>query len=500
MSKHATARQVTARARQHRSPRFVETATAGASRRHAANHQFILPLADEMVVDLFAGGGGASEGIEQALGRPVDIAVNHDPEAIALHFANHRQTRHYASDVFEVSPRAVCGARPVGFLWASPDCTYHSKARGGKPFRDRNRARRRRGLAGVVIRWAQEVRPRVIITENVEEQIFWGPLLEDGTPCPQRRGKNFDRWIARLRNLGYVVEWRLLRASDYGAPTIRKRLFIIARCDGQPIVWPEPTHGKPGTLPVTAKKVKPWIPAGDCIDFSLPCPSIFERKKDLVDASLRRVAKGVVRYVIESDDPYIVPPERLGEFGAGHADHSDLVVAFLAKNYTGVVGSHLDDSMGTVTATDHHSLVLSHLVKLRGTGTANPTSEPLHTVSAGGTHFAEVRAFLVAYYGVDQDTPLSEPLHTVTTKQRFALVTVRGTQYAIADIGFRMLTPRELFRAQGFPEHYQIEHRADGTPLTKTAQVRMCGNSVCPPIARALVAANYGMPALRQAA
>jgi DNA (cytosine-5)-methyltransferase 1 len=537
--------------------------------------QFLLPISSELVIDLFAGGGGADAGIEQAIGRHVDIAINHDPEAIALHAANHPQTRHYVSDVSEVSPRVVTAGYPVGLLWASPDCTFHSKARGGKPFRDRNRARRRRGLAWVVCRWAREVRPRVICLENVEEFQHWGPLLDDGTPCSDRRGSTFRRWIAQLENLGYRVEWRELRACDYGAPTIRKRLFLVARCDGLPIVWPEPTHGKPDSLPVRKRKLKPWRTAAECIDWSIPCPSIFERKKPLADATLRRIAKGVMRYVVEAAEPFIVSVTHQGgdrvepisepfrtvtgaqrgekalvvptlvelahkdgkgragqrvhdvltpltTIHAGGGNHA-LVTAFLAKHFTGVVGSDLRDPIGTVTSVDHHSLVTamlvtnttghpgapaseplrtvttgghhalvtSNLVKLRGTNIGQPVAEPLHTISAQGMHFAEVRAFLIAYYGTDQDPRLDEPMHTIPTHDRFGLVTVHGVDYAIVDIGLRMLTPRELYRAQGFGDDYIIDRGADGRSMTKTAQIRMVGNSVCPPIAQAIVAANY---------
>ncbi|MDN4590226.1 DNA (cytosine-5-)-methyltransferase [Xenophilus aerolatus] len=550
--------------------------------------QFVLPIASELVVDLFAGGGGASTGIEQAIGRHVDIAVNHDPEAVSLHTVNHPQTRHFISDVFEVDPVEVTGGQPVGLLWASPDCKHFSKAKGGKPV-----SKKIRGLAWVVVAWIRRLaecdpgaKPRVICLENVEEFQTWGPLGDDDRPCPLRKGETFNEWLAALRSFGYVVEWRELRASDYGTPTIRKRLFLVARCDGLPIVWPEPTHGKPGTLPVKAKKLPPWRTAAECIDWTIPCPSIFERSRPLADATLRRVAKGVMRYVVDAAEPFIV--------GLAHGEHADragsrshgigepirtihagggnhalviptlvqtgygerpgqaprvpglekplgtavdgqkhaLVAAFLAKHYTGVVGSEAAEPIGTVTSVDHHSLVTAHitkfrtgstghdareplhtvtanghvkrpggaaplgvvtsnLVKLRGTSTAQATDEPLHTVSAQGQHFAEVRAFLLKYYGTDQDPQLAEPLHTVTTKDRFALVTVHGEQYAIVDIGLRMLSPRELYRAQGFPDTYQIDHGARGEPLTKTAQVRMCGNSVCPPLARAIVAANY---------
>lgn len=505
--------------------------------------QFILPLADELVIDLFAGGGGASTGIEQAIGRHVDIAVNHDPEAVSLHQANHPQTLHYVSDVFEVEPRAVTQGQRVGLLWASPDCTFHSKARGGKPFRDRNKARRRRGLAWVVCRWAREVKPRVIALENVEEFQHWGPLLEDGKPCPERRGLTFRRWLAQLRNLGYAVEWRELRACDYGAPTIRKRLFLIARCDGQPIVWPEKTHG-PG--------LRPYRTAAECIDWSLPCPSIFERERPLAEATLRRIAHGIKRYVLEAAKPFIVSvthqqagprvhdaaePLRTittaqrGEFAlcsptliqtgygerAGQAPRVPgldkplgtavdgqkhaLVAAFLAKHYGGVVGTPLDERIGTVTTVDHHSLVTSHLMTNTTGHPGAPATEPLRTITTGG-HHAEVRALLTKFYGQGgQDQDLRDPPHTIPTHDRFALVTVAGEVYAIADIGMRMLQPRELYRAQGFPDSYQIERGADGRALSKAAQVRMCGNSVSPPIAAAIVRANYAEAAsLRRAA
>lgn len=513
------------------------------------SRQYLLPIAHELVVDLFAGGGGASTGIEQATGRHVDIAVNHDPEAVSLHQANHPQTLHHVSDVFEVDPRAVTGGQAVGLLWASPDCTFHSKARGGKPFRDRNRARRRRGLAWVVCRWAREVRPRVIALENVEEFQHWGPLLEDGTPCPARRGMTFQRWVAQLRNLGYRVEWRELRACDYGAPTIRKRLFLVARRDGAPIVWPTPTHG-PGR--------QPYRTAADCIDWSLPCPSIFERSRPLVEATLRRIAHGIKRYVIEAAQPFIVPITRRGddrthsvdqplrtittaqrgEFAllsptlvqTGYGERPGqaprvpglhkplgtmvdgqkhaLVAAFLAKHFggepqPGKTAQDLRAPAPTVLASGGpQALVTSHLAKLRRTSNSAGTGDPLATVNAGSPHHAEVRALLTKFYGQGgQDQALHDPLHTIPTHDRFGLVTVAGELYAIADIGMRMLQPRELYRAQGFPESYAIDRGADGRALSKAAQVRMCGNSVCPPLAAALVRANYAdQAAMREAA
>lgn len=512
--------------------------------------QFLLPIASEITVDLFAGGGGASTGLEQALGRHVDIAVNHDPEAIALHTINHPQTEHYVSDVFEINPLVATRGRPVGLLWASPDCKHFSKAKGGKPV-----SKRIRGLAWVVVKWAKAVRPRVIILENVEEFQTWGPLTDDGMPCPERKGQTFQLWKEQLRALGYRLEYKELRACDYGAPTIRKRFFMVARCDGLPIVWPQQTHfAKP------AKGQLAWRPASDIIDWSIPCPSIFERKRPLADATCRRIAKGVMRYVIEADEPFIVPVSisfitkfRSGSVGTGLDEplHTvtaggetkrmstgnvmGMVTAFLAKHYTGVVGSDLQEPIGTVTSVDHHSLitanlihmghgegkaggkrfshgirdveqplntvtasgcpaglVTSHLVKLRNNQFGQSHEEPMPTLTAGGGHVGEVRSFLVKYYGNEQDgVSLREPLHTIPTRDRFGLVTVHGVDYQIVDIGLRMLTPRELYLAQGFPDSYIIDRKSDGSPLTKTAQVRMCGNSVCPPLAHALVQANY---------
>lgn len=517
--------------------------------------QFQLPLHHELVIDLFAGGGGASTGIEQAIGRAVDIAINHDPEAVSLHQANHPQTAHYVSDVFEVDPIEVTRGRPVGLLWASPDCKHFSKAKGGKPV-----SKKIRSLAWIVVKWIKVLKPfnrhpRIIHLENVEEFQTWGPIDKaTNMPCPQRKGKTFARWVAQLRNLGYQVEWRELRACDYGAPTIRRRLFLVARCDGQPIVWPEATHAAPDSLPVKARKLKPWRTAAECIDWSIQAPSIFERTRPLADATCRRIAKGVMRYVVDAAEPFIVPMRGTSAahksvhsvdaplstvtgggthhglavptlISMGHGErpgqqprvpgverphstitaqgqHSALVTAFLAKHYTGVVGSDLADPMATVTSVDHHSLVSATMVTIDNQSSSGGSSDieaPLKTTTVENRH-ALVQAFLIAYYGVDQDPRLGDPMHTATTRDRFGLVTVRGDSYAIVDIGLRMLTPRELYLAQGFPADYRIDHGADGRPMTKTAQVRMCGNSVCPPLARALVSANYADPALARRA
>lgn len=535
----------------------------------------------ELIVDNFAGGGGASTGIMLATGRAPDLAINHDREALALYRANHPETRVHCGDVFDVNPRVAVRGRPVGLAWFSPDCTFFSKARGAKPHRDKNRARRRRGLAGVVLRWAAAVKPRVICVENVEEFRSWGPLGDDGLPDPSRRGESFQRWTQRLINLGYEVQARELRACDFGAPTSRKRLFIIARCDGDPIAWPEPTHG-PG-------RPQPYQTAADCIDWTIPCPSIFDRKKPLADATMRRIARGIMRFVVESKAPFIVPithsggervhsidePMRTvtgahrGEFAlvsptlvqTGYGERRGqvprvpglhkplgtvvsgqkhaLVAAFLAKHYGGPNGQQtpgvgVGGPMSTVTAVDHHALVAchlqrdfgksvgadlssphpavtagggghaalvsSHIVKLKGTCRDGQSLEvPLATVAAQGQHYGEVRAFLIKYYGTDQAPQIEMPLGTVTTRDRFALVTVAGENYVIVDIGMRMLTPRELYNAQGFPRDYMIDPVVDGKPLTKTAQIHKCGNAVPPPFSRAIVSAQFASAAWSRA-
>lgn len=432
-----------------------------------------------LVIDLFAGGGGASLGIREALGRDPDIAINHDQTAVAVHAMNHPGTRHLHGDVWHYAPRDVVGDRSVDLLWASPTCTFFSRAKGG-PL-DVKEARKVRSLASVAVRWARDVRPRVIIVENVEAFADWGPLLHGGKPCPERKGRNFRSWVGKLRGLGYVVEWRELRACDYGAPTSRKRLFVIARCDGQPIVWPSPTHGR-GLLP--------YRTAASCIDWSLPVPSIFDRKKPLAEATLRRIARGIRKFVVVGD-PFIVHVsngERDGQAPrvydierpldtvvAGGVKHA-LVAAFLAKNFGGheSPGQSLTFPLGTVTCRDHHALV---------------------TATAEGTRSENVRAFLTKYYGdtgsvARAGQSLSLPLDTVTTAPRFGLVTVHGESFEIADIGMRLLEPRELARAQGFPNDFVLDTIIGGECVSKTAQVRLIGNSVAKDVATALVRAN----------
>lgn len=622
----------------------------------------------ELIIDSFAGGGGASTGIEMALGVSPDVAINHDATALAMHAVNHPRTRHLDNNIWKVDPDEVEPGRTIGLLWASPDCTHHSKAKGGVPIR--HEKRNSRDLGWIVVLWAQKRRPRVIILENVEEWLHWGPLVAgaDGAlrPCPDRKGETFKAWVRALRRLGYRVEWRELRACDYGAPTIRKRLYVIARCDGAPIVWPKPTHGGPADPDVIAGRKHAWRTAAEIIDWSLPCPSIFltpaEAKaigcrRPLADATMARIAKGVRRYVLESASPFIVRfmgqmsgvsidtpaptvtansyvkkpggaapmglvtpflapithtgaprthaadeplrtvttaqrgehalvapflvpryGERPGQeprsmpldrpapvvvptgnggslvapilsayYGAGEGDtvraadpgeplrtqttenrhavvaahlmtmrnadqpcsgadepartvtaggaRATLVAAFLAQNNYQEPGHDAREPVSTIVSKGcTQSVVSAHLLNMKGADRRDgAVYEPAPTQCAGGTHAALVAALLTTYYGTDQDPDLAEPLHTATTKPRFGLVTVtiEGQPYVVTDIGLRMLTPRELFRAQGFPESYVIDRRADGTSITKTDQVRMCGNSVCPPVAAALVGANY---------
>ena len=416
-----------------------------------------------------------------------------------MHRANHPRTQHLISSVWDVNPAKLCAGRPVELGWFSPDCTFHSKARGAKPFRDRNMARRRRGLAGLIPRWAAAVRPRVIMLENVEEFASWGPLLPSGKPDPAREGLSFRRWCKQLQNLGYAIDMRELRACDYGAPTTRKRLFIIARCDGGEIVFPDATHG-----PFSYQR--PYRTAAECIDWSAPCISIFEREKfglkPLVDATLRRIARGIVRYVVTDPNPFIVT---LRGTDSTHIDRS---------------ASSIHEPLRTISAGGtHHALVAPTLINTRNGERHGVQGEqaprvydirtPYPTVTAQGSqgalhrpmstittqdHHHLVYAFLMKYYGTSQDPGLRRSLDTITTKDRFALVTVKGDEYQLADVATRMLNRRELFNAQGFQPEYIIDHGIDddgnAIRFSNAASVHMCGNSVSPPVAEALVRAN----------
>lgn len=454
-----------------------------------------------LIIDLFAGGGGTSLGIERALGRSPDIAVNHDPEAVAMHKANHPHTKHYCENVWAVNPREATAGRPVDFLWASPDCKHFSKAKGGKPL-----DKKIRSLAWVIVKWAAWTRPQVIAMENVEEFRKWGPLDRKGRPIKALEGTTFSNFVFALRKLGYKVDYRDLKACDYGAPTSRKRFFLVARRDGAPIVWPVRTHGV-GTG-------RPYRTAAECIDWSIPCPSIFEREKELAQNTLRRIAKGLVRYVLSNPSPFIVSVNHGGDAFRGvgmdepmHTLALDgplmvvdanpryaICAAHLAKHYGGVVGQAVESPVGTITAADHHSLVACTLMRQFGTSTGAPVDRPVGTVMPEGRgKTGLVAAFLTKYYGAEREgMQLNGPLHTICGKDKFAVVTVSigGEEYAVYDIGMRMLQPRELFRAQGFGDDYIIDLIYEGKYLSKSAQVRMVGNSVCPPIAEAIVKAN----------
>jgi DNA (cytosine-5)-methyltransferase 1 len=451
------------------------------------------------VIDLFCGAGGFSLGAQWALGYGPTAAVNHDPHSILIHTKNHPSTIHFQEDVFHVAPWEAARGRRIDLLIGSPDCTHFSVAKGAAP-RDSGR----RSLAEVFVKWAKEIKPRVIILENVREFEGWGPLLPDGKPDPARKGEDFRRWVLALESEGYRVEWRLLRACDYGAPTSRLRFFLVARCDGQPIVWPEPTHGDlRGPRPDGLLELKPWRTAAECIDWSIPCRSIFGRSRPLKPATEKRIAAGIVKYVLNNPQPFLLCTshggrlepitEPLRTVTTAKGGERALVAAFLAKHYTGAVGSDLAASMGTVTGVDHHSLVAAHLTKFYGTaGAGCPLTDPMPTVlnggGKGGGHAGLVAAFLQKYYGSDgQNQGLDRPLDTATVKARFGLVTVEigGEPYALVDIGMRMLEPRELARAQGFPDSFILEG-------TKADQIARIGNSVCPPVAEALVRANVG--------
>ena len=486
----------------------------------------------DLIIDLFAGGGGASEGLKAALGRDPDYAINHSETALAVHAANHPGTHHLTADIWEVKPRDLVRGRRVGVLWASPDCTHFSAAKGGKP-----RQKNIRSLAEVVVEWAQAVRPKVIFVENVKEFRTWGPLDDEGHPVKERAGELFERWCARLRLMGYTVEHQVLDASLYGAPTKRHRLFIVARCDGLPVRFPEPTHG-PGRLPLRT--------AAECIDWSIPCPSIFERERPLADKTLWRIAQGIRRFVLEAPQPFIfgcggragqtpptpvsapvgtitakndrslVVPSLVKVNHGGMTDRAEpiaaplstvtaqrrgyaLVAATLLKHYGGVVGVPLDGRpMDTITSQDHHALAAATLVKMRGECSGADVNEPMPTITAGGMHVAEVRAFLTTYYGNDTGgQSVAEPLRTITAKHRTGLVLVEGVEHQIVDIGMRMLRWDELLRAQfgRFAGGYDMS-----AAKSQADKVRLIGNSVAPECAEALVRANLGGAEKREAA
>lgn len=539
----------------------------------------------ELIVDNFAGGGGASTGIEMATGYSVDIAINHDPEAIRMHQTNHPSTKHYCESVWDVDPVKVCKGHPVALAWFSPDCKHFSKAKGGKP-KDKSI----RGLAWVTLRWAAKVRPRVVMLENVEEFKTWGPLNRSHRPIKAKQGHTYHKFISQLHDLGYEVQTRELVAADYGAPTMRKRFFLIARCDGKPIVWPEPTHGPADSEKVKAGLLKPYVGAYTQIDFSLPCPSIFDTAEEirekygiravrpLAPKTMERIARGLKKFVLDNAEPFIVQVNHTGaksdytnsmneplriitskngfgivdafmtpyimcnnenNNGAGiesplptittanrnyvmaptliqyHSETSGketrgqqviepimtvdgsnrygLVTSFLHKYYDGGykgAGDSLKNPLPTVTSRDHNSVCAATLIQMNNHCDGRDIKEPIPTITSGDGHFGEVRAFLIKYYGQGTGQDIKDPLDTVTAQDRFGLVTVGGVDYQIADIGLRMLEPKELYGCQGFPDDYIIDHDYAGNSYPRSEQVKRCGNAVCPPIPAALVRAN----------
>lgn len=539
----------------------------------------------ELIVDNFAGGGGASTGIEMAIGASVDIAINHDPEAIRMHKANHPSTKHYCENVWAVDPVKACAGHPVALAWFSPDCKHFSKAKGGKP-KDKNI----RGLAWVALRWAGLVRPRVIMLENVEEFKTWGPLNRNHRPIKSKQGVTFEKFVQQLHRLGYQVQHRELVAADYGAPTMRKRFFLIARCDGKPIVWPEPTHGPADSEAVKAGLLKPYVGAYTQLDFSLPCPSIFDTAEEikekygiravrpLAPKTMERIARGLKKFVIDNAEPFIVQVNHSGaksdycnsmneplrvitaKHGFGmvdaklapymgtnttnhpggscenpihtittgnqqclisptliqyHSETSDnevrgqaienpimtvdgsnrygLVTSFLHKYYDGGytgAGESVENPLPTVTSWDHNSLCAATMIQMNNNCYGRDITEPIHTITSGDGHFGEVRAFLIKYYGQGIGQDIEEPLDTVTSRDRFGLVTIAGVDYQIVDIGLRMLEPKELYGCQGVPEDYIIDHDCYGKKISRSEQVRKCGNMVPPKFSEALVRVN----------
>lgn len=406
----------------------------------------------ELVIDNFAGGGGASTGIARAIGRSVDVAINHNREALRMHEMNHPETRHYCEDIRDIDPVQVCGDRPVGMVWFSPDCTHHSKAKGGKP-----RKKEIRGLAWIVLKWAKRVRPRVIFLENVEEFQDWCPLKK-GQPVKSRKGETFQQWVGHLRALGYDrIEWRELVAKDYGAPTTRKRLFVVARCDGEPIVWPKPTHG-------VGRGLKPFRTAAECIDWHLPCPSIFLSKEEaralrvirpLSENTLKRIAKGIKKYVLDNPKPFIVAYHSQETFRGQSIDEP--LRTQTTENRFGLVSPCLvgidnkgsgasaawgpEEALRTITTENRFAMVAPSLIQT-GYGEregqaprALDIEAPLGTVVAGGQKHALCAAFLAKHYGGVVGHGVEQPIGTITSIDHHSLVGAFLTQFNGQSIG-----------------------------------------------------------------
>ena len=428
----------------------------------------------ELVIDCFAGGGGASVGIEEAIGRSVDIAVNHDPEAIRMHKVNHPGAVHLTEDIFQVNLKKYVGEKKVALMWASPDCTSHSKAKGGQP-----RISGLRMLPWAVYKHAKDIRPSVIIMENVEEIQQWGPLDESGHIIKERRGEEYNRFIGKMQSIGYSFESKELVAADYGAPTSRKRWYAVFRCDNKAIAFPKQTHCKSGI------GYEKWEECGKYIDWSDLGRSIFDRKKPLAEATQRRIALGIEKYIINNPKPYIVEDKNAISF----------LIQYHGETRNGEVrGQELSEPIKTIDTSNRYGLVTAFITKFYKTGIGQGCDEPIHTITTSPGHFGLVSAFLIKYYGIGVGQTMDEPIHTITTKDRFGLVTVEidGDSYAIADVFLRMLKPEELKILQGFPEDYIIDHDIDWKSYPIKEQVAKIGNSVVPIMAREIVSANCG--------
>lgn len=431
---------------------------------------------NSLVIDCFAGGGGASTGIEAALGRPIDIAVNHDPDAILMHKTNHPNTLHLTEDIFKVDLEQYVSGREVALMWASPDCTSHSKAKGGQP-----RKKGLRILPWAVYKHAKAIKPQVIIMENVEEIQQWGPLDENGKPIKERAGEDYNKFISAMLSIGYQFESKELVAADYGAPTTRRRWYAVFRRDGKPICWPVPTHNKMGT-----EGKKKWVQCGDYIDFSDLGRSIFNRKKPLADATMRRIANGYKKYVVDNPDPYVVNNKEAVAF----------LIQYHSEQKAGESrGQMLTEPIKTLDTSNRYGLVTAFITKFYKTGCGQQLSEPLHTITTSPGHFGLISAFLIKYYGTGCGQQLDEPLATITTKDRFGLVNVvteiDGEKYILKDIFLRMLKAEpELKRMQGFPDDYIITRDYRGNKYSTANQVAKIGNSVVPVMAELLVRAN----------
>lgn len=428
-----------------------------------------------LIIDAFAGGGGASVGIEMALGRHVDIAINHDPEAIRMHKVNHPNTIHLTEDIFNVELQKYVNGRKVSLLWASPDCTHFSKAKGRRPLNANIRM-----LPWAVYKHAKNITPDVIIMENVEEIQQWGPLDDYGYPIPERKGEDYNKFINSMKSLGYIFESRELIAADYGAPTTRKRWYAIFRMDGKPIVWPDKTHSKDGI-----GGLNPWLECGNYIDYSDLGKSIFNRKKPLADATMKRIANGYIKYVVNNPKPYIVKNKEAALF----------LIQYHSEQKDGESrGQFLTEPIKTIDTSNRYGLVSGFITKFYKTGTGQKCDEPLHTITTSPGHFGLISAWLIKYYGTGIGQELKSPLATITTKDRFGIVNVitdiDGEKYILRDIFLRMLKPEELKLMQGFPKDYIIDRDINWKSYPSKEQVARIGNSVVPIMAKVLVEAN----------